>query len=300
MTGEAAESGHTNAPRPQTGPGGKASFADIYNQATPREYFSALQPLRYATPGRAQPIVRRCVETLRQKRQLETVTVLDLCAGYGVNSALLKHDLSLDELYQRFTAPQGHLATSKSIAADADWFRHSRRNHLPLRVIAQDVAAKALNYAHRVGLADETLPLNLEENELEQGQAELLRDVDLIVVTGGISYIGERTFSRVLKACRRSPWALYFPLRHSDSQPIDDVFEQAGYRVEISKRTVAHRRFESVQEQRRIRSRILSRSEPRMSPPSWTYLEAMLKLALPQEDCALLSFENLLGPHRDL
>ncbi|MEQ8655093.1 MAG: hypothetical protein RIC87_21705 [Kiloniellales bacterium] len=297
MTGEAAESGHTNAPRPQTGPGGKASFADIYNQATPRAYFSALRPLSYATPERAQPIVRRCVETLRRQRQLETVTVLDLCAGYGVNSALLKHDLSLEELYQRFTAPQVHLPPAKSIAADADWFRESRRNDLPVRVIAQDVAAKALDYAHRVGLADETLPLNLEEKELEEGQADLLRDVDLIVVTGGISYIGKRTFSRVLGACRRSPWALYFPLRHSDSQSIDSLFEQAGYKVEVSRRAVAHRRFESPQEQRRIRSRILARSEPRMTPPSWTYLEAMLKLALPKEDCRLLSFESMIDRH---
>ena len=80
---------------------GKASFDAIYDEPTPAAYFSALWPLEYMTPGCAQPLVRRCVEALRRRLKLETVTVLDLCAGYGVNAALLRHRLTLPDLYRR-------------------------------------------------------------------------------------------------------------------------------------------------------------------------------------------------------
>ncbi len=277
-------------------PDGKASFNAIYDEPTPAAYFSALQPLDYAAPGRAKPIVRRCVEALRRRRGLQTVTVLDLCAGYGVNAALLMHRLNLSDLYQRFATSDARKAGARRIAADAAWFRRQRRSGERVRLIAQDVARQALDYSRAVGLADAVVPANLEERDLTPEQAALLRNVDLIVVTGGMSYIGERTFSRVLEAARRRPWALYLPLRHSDTGAIDRTFEEAGYAIDTSARPVSHRRFQSAKERRAIRAQILERSGPGARPPSTDYLEALVKLARPKVERSSPSFRTIIEP----
>lgn len=276
-------------------PDGKASFDAIYDQPTPAAYFSTLRPLDYSTPGRAQPLVRRCVEALRRRRGLETVTVLDLCAGYGVNGALLKHRLTLLDLYERFATPHARSAGAGRIAADALWFHRQRRGEARVRVIAQDVARRALAYGEAVGLADAIVPANLEGGDPSPEQIALLRDVHLIVVTGGLSYIGERTFSRVLRAARRDPWALYFPLRHSDSEPIDETFESAGYAVETAKRAIAHRRFRSVEERQAIHARVIAQATPGEPPPSQKYLEALVKLARPEEELFCPPFDEIVA-----
>lgn len=282
-------------------PDGKASFHAIYDEPTPAAYFSALRPLEYVTPGRAQPMVRRCVEALRRRRGLETVTVLDLCAGYGVNGALLKHRLSLHDLYGRFATPHARAAGARRIAADAMWFWRQRRREAHVRVVAQDVARRALAYGQAVGLVDAIVPVNLEERDPTPEQAALLGAADLVVVTGGMSYIGAPTFSRVLRVARRKPWALYFPLRHSDTDGIDETFERAGYVVETSGRAIAHRRFRSAEERRAIRARILAQATPGEPPPSPRYLEALVKLARPEGELLHPPFDEIVAadPHHD-
>lgn len=268
-------------PATQLRPDGKASFDAIYDDPLPSAYFSALRPLEYSTPGRAQPMVRRCVEALRRLRRLETVTVLDLCAGYGVNGALLKHRLTLDDLYERYGQAPRCGAGFQRILADALWFLRRRRREARVRVVAQDVAGHALAYGEAVGLADAVIEADLETVCPDPAQAALMREADLVVVTGGLSYIGERTLSRVLRAARHRPWALYFPLRHSDTAAVDETFARAGYAVETGRRTIPHRRFKSAEERGAIRARILAGQAPDARPPSPTHLEALVKLARP-------------------
>lgn len=276
-------------------PDGKASFDDIYDKPTPAAYFSALRPLQYMAPGHAQPLVRRCVEALRRHRGLETLTVLDLCSGYGINAALLKYRLTLQDLYRRFATHGARAAGAKRITADAIWFQRQRRSDSPVRVVAQDVARQALAYSQAVGLADAVVPANLEEQDPAPEHAALLRDADLIVVTGGLSYIGAQTFSRVLQVARRRPWALYFPLRHTDADPIDETFEQAGYAVETSRRMLAHRRYRSIEERQAIRARIFAQAAPDEPPPSGQHLEALIKLARPEDELFCPPFDEIVA-----
>ena len=277
----------------QIRPDGKASFDDIYDQPTPSDYFTVLRPLDYAAPGRAQPLVRRCVEALRRRRGIETVTVLDLCAGYGVNGALLKHSLSLRDLYQRFASRLARTAGDERIAADALWFRRQRRPDPGVRVVAQDVARNALEYSESVGLADAVVPLDLEAEEPTPEQAQLMRDAHLIIVTGGLSYIGEKTFRRLLDLMRRRPWALYFPLRHTDTDGIDESFENEGYAVEEARRAIDHRRYRSAEERSEVHARINADAAPQDPPPSSDYLQARIKLARPEGDLAHPPFEEI-------
>lgn len=280
-------------------PDGKASFDSIYDQPTPAAYFSALKPLAYATPGRAQPMVRRCVAALRHARGIETVTVLDLCAGYGVNAALLKYRLAMQDLYERYATPHARAAGQKRIAADALWYARKVRAHADVRVIAQDVALNALTYSHAVGLADAVVGANLEERDPSEVEAVQLGQADLIVVTGGLSYIGDKSFRRVLAVAQRRPWALYFPLRHSDTSDIDESFESAGYEVETSRRTIQHRAFRSIEERRAIRAQVLAEAAADERPPSPTHLEALIKLARPPGDVLSPPFEEIVSSDGD-
>jgi len=77
----------------------KANMDSIYDQSDPRAYFRELEKLDYAIPNAAKPIFQKLI-THRRRGQDDTVHVLDLGCSYGVNAALLKHDLSMDDLYQ--------------------------------------------------------------------------------------------------------------------------------------------------------------------------------------------------------
>jgi hypothetical protein len=278
-------------------PDGKASFDEIYDGPTPAAYFSVLRPLQYLLPGHAQPMVLRCMAALQRRRGLERVTVLDLCAGYGINAALIKCNMTMQDLYARFATHDARAAGAERIPADAAWFQRRRRAAFHVRVVAQDVSQNALSYSEAVGLVDATVATNLEECDPTPEQVKILRDADLVLVTGGLSYIGARTFSRVLRAARRRPWALYYPLRHTDVSEIDETLEDLGYGVETSHRPIAQRRYRSAEEQQAIRKRTMAQAAPGEPAPSPTHLEASIKLARPLDEMFRPPFDEItFGP----
>ena len=79
----------------------KLSMDDIYSQSDPRAYFCELNKLGYEIPGIAKPIFQNVVRHLQQHRD-DTIHVLDIGCSYGVNAAILKHDLSMDVLYEHW------------------------------------------------------------------------------------------------------------------------------------------------------------------------------------------------------
>ena len=79
----------------------KANMDHIYDQADPRSYFRELRKLDYAIPDAAKPIFQKLIANLRLRRN-DHVHILDLGCSYGVNAALLKHDLSMPELYDHW------------------------------------------------------------------------------------------------------------------------------------------------------------------------------------------------------
>ncbi len=74
----------------------KANMDAIYVQPDPRAYFRELAKVDYTIPDLAKPIFRRLVEALSERRAIP-LQALDLGCSYGVNAALLKHDLSMED-----------------------------------------------------------------------------------------------------------------------------------------------------------------------------------------------------------
>lgn len=225
---------------------GKAQFDHVYNQADPRGYFQTLRDVEYKTPAHGEQVFAHLVQRRREHLDREDVVVLDLCCSYGINAALLNHDLTLDALYARYGSPElAALSTDELVVADHAFYGEHRRCH-PVQVVGIDVADQAVAYAQRIGLHCAGSSENLEVEDPSAALAHLLAGVDLITVTGGIGYITERTFDRVLQhtSAEDGCWVAAFALRWVPYAGIAEVLARYGLATEqLSGHTFPQRRF---------------------------------------------------------
>ena len=229
--------------------GGKARFDHVYNQPDPRPYFQTLERFGYEIPAHGQTIFRLLLDRIRQERGRDDVTVLDLCCSYGVNPALLNHELSLDDLYRRYRSPElGGLSSQELAASDATFFAE-RRCQSPARAVGIDTAGRAVRYAVRAGLLAAGSSENLEVSDPSEALTGHLEGVDLITVTGGIGYISEKTFARFIDRTKSAPWVASFALRWVSYEPIAAVLKTYGLTTEkMLSRTFPQRRFADEEE----------------------------------------------------
>lgn len=227
---------------------GKASFDDIYDMDDPREYFGGLGELDYEIPEHG----RRLFSALAGERREETtrVNILDVCCSYGINAALLKHDLTLDDLYGRYASEEVSKLTSEELAESDRAFYSGRARRDSPRVVGLDVASNAVSYGVRSGLLDEGFAENLEDEDPTEDLRRAASRTDLLTVTGGIGYISERTFERLLGcAGEEAPWVAAFALRWVSYDGISAVLAKHGLVTEKLKgHTFDQRRFADDEE----------------------------------------------------
>ncbi|MGK5630422.1 hypothetical protein [Streptomyces sp. URMC 123] len=242
--------GHRRAVRHQ----GKTAFDDVYDRPDPRAYFRRLRPLAYRTPHHAQPVFRRLLAAHQEVTGAAgPPTVLDICCSYGVNAALINHELSLEELYARYTAPErAGLTTDELIDADRAFYA-GRRLPSAAPVLGLDAAGRAVAYAERAGLLDRGFGEDLESADPGEELTRALPRVGLITVTGGIGYVTERTFARLLPHMAHGPegvWVAAFVLRSVSFEPIAETLDGFGLVTEKLPHTFAQRRFSDERERR--------------------------------------------------
>lgn len=232
----------------------KADFNDTYDRLTPETYYRTLRGFDYRIPELARPFIRHCLETVRQIRRRNHIRVIDLCCGYGVNAALLNHNVDMDDLYERYADwPRAGHSTETVIEQDRDLFALRRRSPVDAEIIGVDVAANALNYAVDTGLLTEALSLNLERDDPDAKTRALFRGADLVTVTGGLSYIGPASFERVLDCfpVGHRPWVVWFPLRHTNVDSVTDTLARFGLKTEWLT-TLPQRRMTDISERRLV------------------------------------------------
>ncbi|EQB54383.1 hypothetical protein CGLO_05796 [Colletotrichum gloeosporioides Cg-14] len=232
----------------------KADFNSIYNQPDPRAYFKALTPLQYQIPQQALPFVERILDVSSPSKSDENVKprkVLDVCCSYGINAALLRYDLTLDAL-------SDHLASSpkqsgrEQIISDKRFFA-SKLIHPEIEVLGLDIAPEAIAYAVKTGLLKDGWAENLETSDPSLSLHEGLKDVQVVVCTGGVGYVGANTFSRIADAVKDSStlWMVTFVLRVFSFDGIADVLEEKHGLVteKVPGKLFRQRRFTSREEQ---------------------------------------------------
>ncbi len=275
----------------------KADMDCIYVQPDPRAYFRELQKLDYAIPGGAKPIFQKLISHL-QRQQNDSVHVLDLGCSYGVNAALLKHDLSMPELYKHWGQKVLLEATPGEVVAYDREFFDNLDEPEDISVIGLDQAESAVAFALEAGLLDEGLAVNLETGPLPEAATENLALVDLVTSTGCVGYVTEKSFERLLPAMTqgRSPWIGNFVLRMFPFDFIEETMKDWGYVTEkFEGRTFVQRRFAAADEQEEVLEQLRERGVDPTGKESEGYLLAEFYLSRPAHDVAEAPIERLLA-----
>ena len=274
----------------------KADMDHIYNQSDPRAYFHELNKLDYAIPDTAKPIFQKLIGHI-QKRQHDTVHVLDLGCSYGVNAAILKHDLSMDELYEHWGQKKMTDATSKEVVAyDQQFFAENGASE-DIEVIGLDQAENAIKFGVESGLLDEGLAVNLETESLSAMAKEKLAPVDLLTSTGCVGYLTEKSFDRLLPAASEGhqPWIANFVLRLFPFDAIEKSLDKWGYVTEkLEDRTFFQRDFASHDEQEQVLEQLRDRGVNSCGMEAKGHFLAEFYLSRPIKDAAEMPIERLL------
>ncbi|MDT8912219.1 class I SAM-dependent methyltransferase [Amycolatopsis sp. PS_44_ISF1] len=222
---------------------GKISFDHIYTAPDPRPFYGTLRRVGYEIPQLAKPYF----EKLIAEHHAEQPTVLDVGCSYGVNAALRRCDTTMDGLYRHYTDPEV-LALDHTRLVEADRARVGGPGGA--RFYGLDASAPALEYALSAGFLDEAIHADFERHEPDSAQRKLLDDVDLVVSTGCVGYVTEKTLQRIARGSR--PWMAHFVLRMFSYQPVADRLAELGYDTAAVGGVFRQRRFASAEEQAQI------------------------------------------------
>ncbi|MPY72916.1 MAG: hypothetical protein GEU87_01525 [Alphaproteobacteria bacterium] len=164
---------------------GKININDIYNKEEPTSYFSTLSLLGYRIPQEAKPRFQRLIEARRSATESEAAKVVDLGCSYGINGALLKHGLSMDDLYRLYGAAEAdNLETL--LARDRDLYAEPA--DATLEMVGVDPASRAVSYAVDAGMLDAGISTDLETRDPTPEDTAAIENADLIISTGCIGY----------------------------------------------------------------------------------------------------------------
>jgi hypothetical protein len=279
----------------------KANFDHVYDLPDPRGYFGALGSLDYLAPEHA----RRLFPTLLREAagaRGGPEGVLDLCCSYGVNAALLGHDLTLDDLYARYASSElAGLSTENLLEADRAFYA-GRKTGGPSGIVGADAAANAVRYALRAGLLEEGFGENFETTDPSEAFRKAVGDVGLVTVTGGVGYVWERTFDRILKSMTgarpdgEAPWVATLPARLVDYGPLSDLFSGYGLVTEkLSARTFPQRRFADAAEREHALRELTKMGVDPAGKEEEGWYHADLYLSRPAREGAKASVDELLG-----
>jgi predicted TPR repeat methyltransferase len=225
---------------------GKVSFDDIYTAPDPRPFFNTLRALDYQIPQVAEPYVATVIEQFRADQRVAEPVVLDVGCSYGVNGALNRCETTLPELFEYY-GDAAALDRAAMLEHDRGLVRSQAGR---ARFIGLDTSAPALDYAREAGFVDETIHADMEATDPDQHQQALLDDVDLVVSTGCVGYVTEKTLVRIARGAR--PWMAHFVLRMFSYEPMADSLAELGYETTSIHGVFKQRRFASADEQAQL------------------------------------------------
>ncbi|SNQ47282.1 conserved hypothetical protein [Frankia canadensis] len=232
---------------------GKVSLDHIYTQPDPHAYFSTLRRLDYVIPQLARPFFSQLIEE-RRARLRRPPTVLDVGCSYGVNAALLRCGLTMDDMYDRYGERDGEAPDRAVLLARDRELVQARQSRATPRFVGLDSSRPAVSYARAAGFLDDAVCADLEERDPTEAERTVLAGADFVVSTGCIGYVTERTIDRIASASERSdrPWMAHFVLRMFSFDPFTEVLDALGYDTVHVEGVFPQRRFASAQEQQQV------------------------------------------------
>ena len=210
----------------------KKDFTDIYTQKSPNLYLEEMKRLDYRIADSTKPLYLSLAEQLHSKLK-RPVNILDLGSSYGINSALMKHDLTMSELDDFF------LESERTIDDTREFFESQPKNHA-LNFYQIDISKPALEFSERARLCKKGICVNLETQKAALPSE--LSQIDMVIATGCIGYIGYRAFSNLFETLKKmqspyveseteyiTPIFAFSVLRIFDMKKIQQTFDYYGY-----------------------------------------------------------------------
>ncbi len=232
----------------------KKDFTNIYTQKTPYLYLKEMQVLQYRIADHTKPLYLSLAEQLYDKLQ-RPINILDIGSSYGINSALMKHNLVMSELDDFFLTKD-----EPTIKQTKQFFENQPQNdHLNFYQI--DISHPALVFSENVGLCEKGMCINLETHNSRLSQE--LPKFDMGISTGCIGYIGYKAFSNLFEAIKNqksyspqlesqsiTPIFAFSVLRIFDIKKIQKTFDYYGYSLLNSNlEPIPQRQFSDTDEQ---------------------------------------------------
>ena len=231
----------------------KDDFDRVYDLEDPSPYFTALRPSDYRMPAvlaGALKAIHRPVCAARGTG--ESLRVLDFACGYGTIGALLRHDVSMADVYARYGERRWRPVDARRYwEADAAFFAARRADSAILEMGGIDIAGIALEYAEALGFLDRIFHEDLVDNAPSEALACFLRGVDLVVESGSLGGLLPVACERLLDGCgdANRPWFLYSPRPDVDWAPLDALWAERGYGAEsLGSEPIRYRKALAAQE----------------------------------------------------
>jgi hypothetical protein len=228
----------------------KANFDEIYAMEDPREYFSVLGALDYMIPDVAAPVIRQLLAARARRHPARESQVLDIGSSYGINAALHRFPLTFTVLRRRYTRHEvAALSSDELCRLDRNYFASWPDVGIG-RFVGMDVSAPAIEYAKRVGLIEHGIAANLEESSLDARDAKALANVGVVLSTGSVGYVTEKTYETILDVLPTpAPWIISFVLRMFPYDSFAGLFEKHGLVTErLASAVFVQRRFRDLPE----------------------------------------------------
>ncbi len=275
----------------------KAEMGHIYDRTDPRAYFRELSKLDYVIPAMAAPVFTALMAALEEQRA-RPLSVLDVGCSYGVNAAMLKHDVGLSALYAHWARDDVAAASTRAVITRDQQFFADLPRRRPVTVVGLDAAANAVGYGQAAGLLDHGVVGNLEHEPLPTTAIDVLAGVDLVVSTGCVGYVTERSFEALLPAVTKgeAPWMAHFVLRMFPFDAVADALSDWGYATEkLDRITFVQRRFADDGEQREVLGHLRSLGIDPTGREALGQLHAELYVSRPKDDVRRAPLRDLIS-----
>lgn len=213
----------------------KKDFTDIYTQDSPYRYLKEMDRLEYSISDSTKPLYNSVIGQLEEELS-RPINVLDLGSSYGINSSLIKYNLTMSELNNFF------LNEPEPTKKETRQFYEECTSNDNINFYQIDISEEAIKFSEEMNLCERGINVDLEAEKLNL--LESLPKIDVVIATGCVGYIGHRAFSNLLKVIKNrqsnsiesekeyiDPIFAFSVLRMFGMEGIEEVFETNDYSI---------------------------------------------------------------------
>jgi hypothetical protein len=164
-----------------------------------------------------------------------------------------------------------------------------------------DVSRNAVSYGVRSDILDAGFAENLEDDEPSEALRRAVSGTDLLTVTGGVGYISERTFGKLLGCMVKGPegqipWVAVFVLRWISYEAVSEVLSNFGLVTEkLNGHTFTQRQFADDEERGYVLDKLATMGVDASGKEEEGWHHTDFYLSRPVEE-AEVPLETLLAP----